>query len=349
MRRLGARLPSGSLQAILVISFVLVAAIALSLGLLAATLVSGPLRLVLALAAILIAALLAILVSRYLTGPIQALLQASRQAAHGDLTGRLPKRGPRELATLSQAFNATLQTLEANQLAQAERLASLEQLTAGVAHEINNPLGTILLYADILRAECGQQEQNLAALELISSEARRCQRIADALLDFSRRQPIVPQLTDLNALLQNVIEVEQRHEKYTGVPIVTEFDPALSLIQADAALLRQVIINLLNNAVEAMPKGGRLTLRTRQQPAGMVTVEVADTGVGIPPENLHRLFQPFFTTKPPGQGTGLGLTIVASIVRQHHGQISVQSQVGHGTTFTFHLPMQVPMSGTLIG
>jgi len=342
MRRLLARLPSVSLQAILVISFVLVAAIALGLGLLAATLVSGPLRLVVILAAILIAALLATLVSRYLTGPIQALLQASRQAAHGDLTGRLTERGPRELATLSQAFNATLQTLRANQLAQAERLASLEQLAAGVAHEINNPLATILLYADILRPECGQKEQNLAALEMINSEARRCQRIADALLDFSRQKPIVPQPTDLNALLQNVVEVEQRHEKYTGVQIVTELDPALPLIQADPALLRQVLINLLNNAVEAMPHGGRLTLRTRQQPADQVTVEVADTGVGIPPENLNRLFRPFFTTKPPGQGTGLGLAIAASIVRQHHGQISVQSQVGQGTTFTFRLPMQLP-------
>jgi len=342
MRRLWARLPSVSLQAILVISFVLVAAIALGLGLLAAMLVSGPLRLVVALAAILIAALLAVLVSRYLTGSIQALIQASRQVAHGDLTVRVPGHGPRELATLSQAFNATLETLGADQRAQAERLASLEQLAAGVAHEINNPLATILLYVDILRQEYGQKDRNLADLEMISSEARRCKRIADALLDFSRRKPISPQPTDLNALLQNVVQVEQRHEKYAPVNIVTDLDPTLPLIQADPAQLRQVLINLLNNAVEAMPHGGRLSLRTRQQPAGLVTVEVADSGVGIPPENLNRLFRPFFTTKPPGQGTGLGLAIVSSIVRQHHGQISVQSQVGQGTTFTFSLPIQLP-------
>ena len=342
MRRLLARLPSASLQAILVISFVLVAAIALGLGILAALLVSGPLRLVVALAAVLLAALLAILISRYLTGSIQALIQANRQAAHGDLTVRLPGRGPRELATLSQSFNAMLETLGAKQLAQAEQLASLEQLAAGVAHEINNPLGTILLYVDILRQEYGQKKQNLADLEMISSEAKRCQRIADALLDFSRQKQIVPQPTDLNALLQNVVEVEQRHEKYAPVNIVTDLDPALPLIQADPSLLRQVLINLLNNAVEAMPQGGRLTLRTRQQPAGLVTVEVADTGVGVPPENLSRLFRPFFTTRPPGQGTGLGLAIVSSIIRQHHGQIGVQSQVGQGTTFTFSLPIQLP-------
>jgi len=126
------------------------------------------------------------------------------------------------------------------------------------------------------------------------------------------------------------------------VEIVRYFSPALPIIQADPAQLQQVCVNLLNNAAEAMPDGGTITLATRPVDSQWVEIKVSDTGCGIPEENLGRLFTPFFTTKPPGKGTGLGLSIVYGIIKMHRGQITVQSQVGVGTTFTVTLPVQLP-------
>jgi two-component system NtrC family sensor kinase len=302
---------------------------------------------------IVLAFLLAIPVSRSITGPLKELVEANRRVAHGDMTVRVPVRGRGELGLLASSFNTMLDTLQTtqDQLVQSEKLASLGQLAAGVAHELNNPLGTVLLYSDILLKECGDNDQHRADLEMIASETKRCKGIVAALLNFARQNQVVAQPTDLNALIKDVIEVEQKQEPGTGVTVVTDLDPTLPKIQADPAQLRQVFINLINNAIEAMPEGGRLTLRSRNGPAGMVTVEVEDAGAGIPPENLGKLFTPFFTTKPVGKRTGLGLAIVYGIIKMHRGQISVHSQVGQGTTFTITLPIRfaaaVPANGGL--
>lgn len=298
-----------------------------------------------ALSTIVLAFLLAAPVSRLIVGPLQELVAANQSVAKGDMSVRVPVRGRGELGVLASSFNFMLTTLQTtqDQLIQSEKLASLGQLAAGVAHELNNPLGTVLLYSDVLLRECPEGDPRQSDLKMIASEAKRCKEIVAALLNFARQNQVMAQLTDLNALIRDIVEIERNREPYAAVTIRTELDPTLPKIQADPSQLRQVLINLMTNAADAMPQGGRLTLRTWNQPAGMVTVTVEDTGVGIPPQNLSKLFTPFFSTKPFGKGTGLGLAIVYGIIKMHRGQITVQSEVGKGTTFTFTLPTQLPL------
>ena len=229
-------------------------------------------------------------------------------------------------------------------LIQSEKLASMGQLAAGVAHEINNPLGTVLLYADLLRRELPDDDARRQDLQLILDEARRCKGIVQALLNFARQNKVLAQITDVNRLCEETIAEVERLPLYEKVQIVARLDPELPQIQADPAQLRQVLLNLLTNAAEAMPGGGTITVGTRAVSAGGDGIEltVADTGCGIPEESLPRLFTPFFTTKPIGKGTGLGLAISYGIVKMHRGSIDVQSKVGAGTTFTIRLPRRLP-------
>jgi two-component system, NtrC family, sensor kinase len=196
----------------------------------------------------------------------------------------------------------------------------------------------VLLYSDILLRECPPGDPRRADLEMIVGETKRCKGIVASLLDFARQNQVEAEPTDVNALIGNVVEVQQKLESYAGIIVVTDLDPNLPKIEADPAQLEEVFVNLMSNGVDAMAAGGTLTLRTRCGPVGMVTVEVADTGEGIAPEHLSKLFTPFFSTKPVGKGTGLGLAIVYGIVKMHRGQINVRSQVGQGTTFSIQLP-----------
>jgi signal transduction histidine kinase len=245
---------------------------------------------------------------------------------------------------LHEAFNELREAQE--QLIQKEKLASVGQLAAGVAHEINNPLSSILLYTDILCQEISAQDtQQYQDLQMVMKEAKRCRIIVNDLLSFSRQNEVMAQPTDLNALLEEIAGESGIHDRFQGVGIVMDLDAGLPIIEADPFQLRQVFCNLMNNAADAMPGGGTLTLRTKRGPwAGFVTAEVQDTGKGISEENMKKLFTPFFTTKPVGKGTGLGLAIIYGIVKMHRGDIGVQSQVGQGTTFTLtlheHLPAQ---------
>jgi signal transduction histidine kinase len=231
-----------------------------------------------------------------------------------------------------------------DQLVQKEKLASVGQLAAGVAHEINNPLSSILLYADVLCREIPAQNiQQYQDLQMILKEAMRCRTIVNDLLSFSRQNEVLAQPTDLNALLEEMVEEIVIHERFQVVQVRWDLDSGLPIIEADPSQLRQVFCNLMNNAADAMPGGGTLTLRTKRGPwPGLITAEVQDTGEGISDENMKKLFTPFFTTKPMGKGTGLGLAIIYGIVKMHRGQIGVQSQMGRGTTFTITLHEQLP-------
>ncbi|RPH59597.1 MAG: HAMP domain-containing protein [Chloroflexi bacterium] len=291
--------------------------------------------------------LLATPVARVITNPLRdlrELAQVSKRVAQGETTVRMPVAYGGEVGQLATEFNTMLDTLHATQdhLVHSEKLASLGQLAAGVAHEINNPLGTILLYSESMLKECAEDDPRRADLNVIVSETKRCKRIVADLLNFSRQHQVVAQPTDLNALLQELADLGPRRIKTVSIPIVCEFDLRLPTIDGDPAQLRQVFLNLMVNAVEAMPQGGTLTVRTRKGPGETVTVEVQDTGTGIPREDLGKLFTPFFTTKPIGKGTGLGLAIAYGIIKMHRGQINVQSQVGTGTTFIVNLPIKLP-------
>jgi len=179
---------------------------------------------------------------------------------------------------------------------------------------------------------------------VIIEETSRCKDIVAGLLNFARQQQVMAQETDLHVLLEQVIEEASRRPLFAGVQFVRRFDPELPHIQADAAQLRQVFINLLNNGAQAMDGRGTITLTTHAL-GEQVEIQVSDTGCGIPEEHLSKLFTPFFTTRPPGKGTGLGLSIVYGIVKMHRGQINVNSKAGEGTTFSIILPVRFPQDG----
>ena len=297
-------------------------------------------------ASILLAVLLAIPLAWSISRPLTEMAAATRKVASGDWTVRVPVYGRGETGTLAQSFNTMVETLRETQeqLIQKEKLASVGQLAAGVAHEINNPLGSILLYADILRKETPEDNQQQAEdLDMIIRETTRCKTIVNDLLNFSRQNEVLAQDTDLNALLEELAQEASKQELFEGIDLLCDLEPDLPTIQADPLQLRQVFLNLMNNAAEAMPHGGQLTLRTRKGLAkGFITAEIQDTGVGISDENMKKLFTPFFTTKPIGKGTGLGLAIIYGIVKMHRGQISVSSEEGQGTTFTITMREKLP-------
>jgi two-component system NtrC family sensor kinase len=302
-------------------------------------------------ATLLLAILIAIPLSLSISRPFTDLATATRKVARGDWSVRVPVNGFQEMHTQAESFNTMVETLQVTQeqLIQKEKLASVGQLAAGVAHEINNPLGSVLLYADILCKETPEEDQQQREdLQMIIREATRCKTIVNDLLNFSRQNEILTQDTDLNDMLLELAEEQSKQALYENVNIVTDLAPELGTIQADPLQLHQVFTNLMNNAAEAMPEGGELILRTQKGPSpGFVMIEVQDSGAGISEENMKKIFTPFFTTKPIGKGTGLGLAIIYGIVKMHRGQINVVSKVGQGTTFTITLRERLPVQKEL--
>ncbi|MHB1413709.1 MAG: [Fe-Fe] hydrogenase large subunit C-terminal domain-containing protein [Chloroflexota bacterium] len=226
------------------------------------------------------------------------------------------------------------------QLIQSEKLASMGQLAAGVAHEVNNPLGTILLCAHMLLRGHGAEAERMHAIRMMIDEATRCRTIVSGLLNFARQGKLSLREVQLNEVLCEVVTLVERQPQFAAVEIRLALDSALPQIEADPSQLKDVFINVVVNAAEAMPDGGTLTIATRWDGEATVEASFADTGCGIPEANLEKIFNPFFTTKQIGQGTGLGLAISYGIVKMHKGQINVTSKVGEGTTFTVGLPIK---------
>jgi two-component system NtrC family sensor kinase len=292
----------------------------------------------------LVAVVVAIPISRSITKPVGTLAQATERVAEGDRAVSVPVEGTGELAVCARSFNSMVETLRATeqQLIQSEKLASVGQLAAGVAHEINNPLGTILLFADIMRKELPLGDPRREDVEMIIEEATRCKTIVSDLLNFARQNEVLAQSTDVNMLLDETIDEITVQPVFEDVEIVRELESGLPSIQADPAQLREVFVNLMTNAAEAMEGGGTLVVRTGEAEDEMISISFQDTGCGIPEANLSKIFTPFFTTKPIGKGTGLGLAIVYGIIKMHRGQIYVESEEGVGSTFTITLPRTLP-------
>lgn len=226
------------------------------------------------------------------------------------------------------------------QLVHADRLASLGQLSASIAHEINNPLAGVLTYTKLLAKKISSDSfEKGAALDYLArmeSEVGRCSRIIRNLLDFSRQSPPTLKLVDVNEVIEQVLAMVGHQAQLQNVEIVRELNPTLPKVMADSDKLQQVFTNLALNAIQAMSGGGKLTLRTLATD-GQVEIDVQDTGTGISKDNLSKLFTPFFTTKEKGSGVGLGLAVVRGIIERHKGEIKVQSEVGKGTTFSIYL------------
>ena len=232
------------------------------------------------------------------------------------------------------------------QLLQADRLASLGELSAGVAHEVNNPLGMILGYTQLLLRNEPKNTQNFQDLKVIEKHARNCKTIVEDLLKFARNAETMKGELQVNDLLREIISVVEHQFKLDNVTIETELDASIPPLCADGEKLKQVFMNLLMNAKQAMKDQGQIRISTGHDPfRNEVTIVVADTGSGIPPQILKKIFDPFFTTKPTGEGTGLGLSVSYGIIKDHHGEIDVQSIPGKGSTFTITFPVTSAESG----
>jgi PAS domain S-box-containing protein len=252
-------------------------------------------------------------------------------------TNQSLERALAELQTRTQELASMTQ-----QLWQASKLATMGELAASVAHELNNPLATISLRAELLVSQLAANDPNLESLSVIEQEVERMAALVSNLLLFSRRSHQQITTVDIAEELRNSLEFMNYHLRSHEITVTTDFTNDLPTVQADTQQLRQVFLNLLTNASDAMPEGGTLTVRARDQaletgkPA--VLIEFTDSGVGVEPENLPKLWEPFFTTKPEGKGTGLGLPICRRTVEEHHGTIEIESLPGRGTTVRIILP-----------
>jgi two-component system NtrC family sensor kinase len=277
-------------------------------------------------------------------------VEEALQQAHDELELRVRERTAelafaneslqREMAERQQAEAQLQQQREA--LYQREKLAAMGSLLASVAHELNNPLSVVMVQADLLREEIGQG--SLAEqVRAITQSADRCVRIVHNFLTLARQHPPDRELVDLNKVVEEVVKLLAYALQVDNIEVDLELAPALPLLGADPHQLHQVVVNLATNAHQALrdePSPRRLTLTTSYDTVhGRVVLDVADTGPGIPLELQARIFEPFYTTKPPGVGTGLGLSLCRGIVEGHGGTMSVHSQPGHGSIFRVELPV----------
>ncbi len=226
------------------------------------------------------------------------------------------------------------------QIAQADKLASIGQLSSGIAHEINNPLGIILGYTQLLLRQEEPESQKHEDLKTIEKHVKSCKSIVEDLLNFARSSPTRREQININEVIDDVLTFIRHRSKLEPLHIETDYDDAVPLMLMDEKKIKQVLINLLMNAAHATDNKGNIRIATRFIPdSDRVAVSVKDDGYGIDRKNISRIFDPFFTTKPTGEGTGLGLAVSYGIVKNHGGDIEVASRPGHGAEFTIFLPV----------
>src|SRR5256885_2289927 len=232
-------------------------------------------------------------------------------------------------------------------LSETEKLAAVGQLAAGVMHEINNPLATILACCEALALRSEdlappERQAHQEYLKIVDAEVQRCRRIVDSLLDFSRSRSGDKRQVDVNAVVEQTLFLLKHHARFKRLTVMRELASGLPAVLADQERLIQSFMALMLNAMDAMDSRGTLTVRSGINPdrRDEVLLEFVDTGVGIKQEDLPKIFEPFFTTKPQGRGTGLGLSICYGIIAEHRGRIDVESQVGVGSNFRVYLPVE---------
>jgi PAS domain S-box-containing protein len=274
------------------------------------------------------------------------ILNAKAEEIPVELNASILYEDGEELATVSiykdlrpmMAIQETLKKVNA-QIVQSEKMASLGRLAAGVAHEINNPLTGILLYANIVKDDLDENDPHRKELDFIVEDAERCSDIVNNLLTYSRQTHAVKKLQSINTLVEESLTLIRDQKLFMNIELLKLLSEEDLYVKIDKTQMNQVIINLVMNAVDAMEKKGTLTLRTYgDKKRNKVFLEISDTGSGIPEENIHKVFDPFFTTKGQGQGTGLGLSTVYGIVKENRGNISIKDTGPHGTTFLLKFP-----------
>ena len=238
-------------------------------------------------------------------------------------------------------INAQLQEAQ-QQLVQSEKLSAIGQLAAGIVHDVKNPLAIIIGLAEEIKIDVGDESSDAAkALDMISANAYRANDIVGDLLLFARQSESTPSYQDINETVKSSVRLTEYLAKKNKIKMKTQLESPPPLTTYDSQQIGQVLINLLQNAIQAMPDGGEINIQSSRN-KDWVEISIQDTGVGIPEENLSKVFDPFFTTKPEGEGTGLGLSVSYGIVAQHRGRIEVQSKAGEGSTFIIKLPHVLP-------
>ncbi len=299
--------------------------------------------------------------------PLQKMVVATQKISAGDLTHKVEVSSKDEIGYLADSFNQMTADLEAANekliewgktlekkveertkeltemqahLIQSEKLASLGKLAAGIAHEINNPLGGVLIYSHLLLEDTDKNSPHYENLKKIVKETSRCKDIVKGLLEFARPKEPKMSLVNINEIVERSLSIMERQALFQNIKIKKSYVSNLPKIVADSAQLQQVFVNIIINAAEAMNGNGILTLSTSLNGDGtFIEIKFSDTGHGIEEEDQKRLFEPFFTTKEVGKGTGLGLAISYSIIQKHQGTIEVKSEVGKGSTFKVRLPV----------
>jgi signal transduction histidine kinase len=226
----------------------------------------------------------------------------------------------------------------------ADRLASIGELSSGIAHEVNNPLTSVIGITQLLMSRDGVPDDVLKDLQMVNSEAQRAAKVVKNLLVFARKHVNEVQFSSVTQAIEKVLELRAYDQKNSNIQVIRDFAPDLPHIVMDYFQIQQVFLNIIINAEYAMKEahnGGTLTIKT-EKTGDMVRISFADDGPGIPRKNLKHIFDPFFTTKEVGKGTGLGLSICHGIISQHHGNIYAKSEHGKGATFVIELPINQP-------
>ncbi len=309
---------------------------------------------------VVLAIFIALLISRGISSSIKNLVTASRQLANGNLEAKANKVSNDELGELADTFNTMAEALKdrdeklkeyaKKKIMESERLALIGQLSANVAHELNNPLQGIVTYSHLLLEEEACSQDAKANLQKIVVQANRCRDIIRGLLDFSRQKKPDKTLCNINALLHGCVSLIEKQALFLNVQVIWDLDENLPSVILDPSQVERVFLNLIINAAEAMDGNGKLTLTTRyNRKKKSVEIKVKDTGHGITEENINKIFDPFFTTKETGHGVGLGLAISYGIVKEHKGNLHVESELEKGTTFIVSFPLTTSDTGTANG
>jgi signal transduction histidine kinase len=262
---------------------------------------------------------------RMLNEKLEEMVQERTAALRQEIAQRT--RAEEEVKTMTQ------------HLWQAAKLATMGELAASIAHELNNPLATASLRIESLQTGLAESDPRRQSLQIVEKEIDRMARLVVDLLQFSRRSQPQISTIDVREEVDKTLDLIHYHLRKSNIEVRKVFAPDAHAVLADRQQLRQVFLNLFSNAADAMPGGGTLTIRVSMTDSPtQVLIEVSDTGEGIPPEILPKIIEPFFTTKPEGKGTGLGLPICRRIIQEHHGALNVESEVGKGTTVSIRLP-----------
>jgi two-component system NtrC family sensor kinase len=297
---------------------------------------------------ILLSLALALFLIRGINRPVRQLSSAAYSIAGGHYRKVPDIQGSLEMDKLAMTFNRMVDAIRERdrilrehtekQIFQMQKLASLGRLSAGIAHEMNNPLTGILTYSSLLLEKLENTEHG-EDLQVIVRETRRCMSIVQEILNFSRDSKLEKEEADLNMVIDENLRLLEGNRQFDSIQFKRSFDPDLPSLMIDVNQFKSVISNLVTNAVDAMPEGGDISISTRyDRERDEVELRVSDRGVGIPENDLEQIFDPFFTTKEVGRGTGLGLAVTWGVVKNHNGEINVESSHDSGTTVTIRIP-----------